>query len=90
MYLKSFRDKTQTEQQNQYFISRTKHTFTPEVLKSPKGVKMLLGIEGTIRQIYKEQSVSREDLEIRDKVIANIKNAFKNTSDREYPAILTG
>ena len=40
--------------------------------------------------IYKEQSVSREDLEIRDKVITNIKNAFKNTNDKEYPACLTG
>lgn len=53
-------------------------------------MKKLLEIEGIVRQIYKEQSVSREDLEIRDKVIKNIKNAFKNTNDREYPALLTG
>ena len=51
---------------------------------------MLLGVEGIIKQIYKEQSVSREDLAIRDRVISNIKNAFKNTNDREYPALLTG
>jgi hypothetical protein len=47
-------------------------------------------IESLTKQIYKEQSVSREDLEIRDKVITNIKNAFKNTNDRDYPALLAG
>lgn len=40
--------------------------------------------------IYKEQCVTTSDLELRDKVILNIKNAFKNCSDREYPQVLTG
>jgi DNA polymerase sigma len=47
-------------------------------------------VEGIIRMIYKEQCVTKEDLALRDKVITNIKNAFKNCSDREYPQILTG
>lgn len=47
-------------------------------------------VEGLVRMIYKEQCVSKEDLSLRDKVIMNIKNAFKNCSDREYPQILTG
>lgn len=34
--------------------------------------------------------MSKEDLLIRDKVILNIKNAFLNASDSEYPALLTG
>jgi hypothetical protein len=42
-------------------------------------------IEGMIRMVYKEQCVTKEDLVLRDKVIANIKNAFKSCSDREYP-----
>lgn len=29
-------------------------------------------------------------MQIRDRVITNIKNAFKNVSDREYPEQLTG
>lgn len=56
----------------------------------PKGAKKLLEIEGLVRMIYKEQCVSQADLALRDKVINNIKNAFKNCSDREYPQILTG
>ena len=34
--------------------------------------------------------VSREDLEIRDRVITNIKNAFIRAQDRDYPFQLTG
>jgi hypothetical protein len=44
-----------------------------------------LEIEGLVRMVYKDQCVSREDLELRDKVIKNIKDAFKNCSEREYP-----
>lgn len=57
---------------------------------SQKGMKKLLEIEGLITMIYKEQCVTTSDLELRDKVILNIKNAFKNCSDREYPQVLTG
>ncbi len=60
------------------------------MFKTQKGQKKILEIESIVRQIYKEQSVSKEDLEIRDRVITGIKNAFKNTSDREYPSLLTG
>jgi hypothetical protein len=52
---------------------------------SQKGMKKLLEIEGLITMIYKEQCVTTSDLELRDKVILNIKNAFKKCSDREYP-----
>lgn len=52
---------------------------------STKGAKKLLEIEGLVRMIYKEQCVTSSDLTLRDKVINNIKNAFKNCSDREYP-----
>ena len=40
--------------------------------------------------VYKDQCVTKDDLQLRDKVLSNIKNAFKNCSDREYPQILTG
>ena len=56
----------------------------------PKGAKKIMEIEGLVRMIYKEQCVTNEDLKLRDRVINNIKNAFKNCSDREYPQILTG
>lgn len=51
----------------------------------PKGAKKIMEIEGLVRMIYKEQCVTNEDLKLRDRVINNIKNAFKNCSDREYP-----
>ena len=52
---------------------------------TPKGKKKILEIEGLVRMVYKEQCVTKEDLELRDKVINNIKNAFKSCSDREFP-----
>lgn len=78
------------EQASRYTNMRSKHSITPDEFKSPKGVKKILEVEGIVRQIYKEQCVSREDLAIRDKVITNIKNVFKNASDKEYPSQLCG
>lgn len=69
MYLKSFRDRVEQEQTERHYNLRETHTITPEMFKTPKGQKKLLEIEGLIRKVYKEQGVSREDLEIRDKVI---------------------
>ena len=63
---------------------------TIDFKSSPKGPKKLLEIEGLVRMIYKEQCVTSSDLALRDKVIINIKNAFKNCSDREFPQVLTG
>lgn len=75
------------ELSERYFDIRGSHTID---FATPKGKKKLLEIEGMIRMVYKEQCVTKEDLVLRDKVIANIKNAFKNCSEREYPQLLTG
>lgn len=70
------------EQSERHFDVRTSHTID---FKSPNGIKKIMEIEGLVRLAYKEQCVSKEDMQLRDKVISNIKNAFKNCSDRDYP-----
>jgi hypothetical protein len=87
VYLQHYRETVEAEQSERYTDVRTKHTVD---FKSPKGIKKILEIEGLVRMIYKEQCVSTEDLQLRDKVLHNIKNAFKNCSDRDYPQLLTG
>jgi len=87
VYLQHYRETVEAEQSEHYQDVRSKHIVD---FKSPKGLKKILEIEGLVRMIYKEQCVTQEDLLLRDKVINNIKNAFKNCSDREYPQILTG
>lgn len=87
MYLQHYRETVELEQSELYFDFRAYHTID---FNSTKGKKKLLEIEGWVRMIYKEQCVTTEDLILRDKVINNIKNAFKTCTDREYPQILTG
>ena len=82
LYLQHYRETVELEQSERYFDIRSSHTVD---FTSPKGRKKLLEIEGIVRMVYKEQCVTREDLQLRDKVIMNIKNAFKNCSDRDYP-----
>lgn len=87
MYLQHYRETVEYEQSERYCDIKQSHTVD---FTTPKGKKKLLEIEGLVRMTYKEQCVTKEDLELRDKVISNIKNAFKNCSDREFPQILTG
>ena len=87
VYLQHYRETVEAEQAEHYTDIRSKHIVD---FKTPKGMKKILEIEGIVRMIYKEQCVSSEDLQLRDKVINNIKNAFKNCSDRDYPQLLTG
>ena len=57
---------------------------------SDKGQKKLTYIEGLIKNIYKDQLSTREDLALRDKVITKIKDAFTQAADFDYPSLLTG
>ena len=57
---------------------------------SQDGTRALAKAESLIKQIYFEQQVSQEDLNIRDQVIARIKDAFYNANKKDYPQILDG
>ena len=88
VYLEHYRETQEAEEAERYHDVKKKHTI--DFKATPKGLKKILEIDSLVRMIYKEQCVTYEDLLLRDKVINNIKNAFKNCSDREYPQILTG
>ena len=55
-----------------------------------KGKRKLVYLEGILKTIYKEQCATKSDLEIRDQVIINVKNAFSRFSHAQYPHLLTG
>lgn len=77
----------EAEESEHFQDVRKKHQID---FKTPKGIKKIMEIEGIVRMVYKEQCVTKEDLALRDKVINNIKNAFKNCQDKDYPQLLTG
>jgi DNA polymerase sigma len=47
-------------------------------------------IEELIKEVYKNQQVSKKDLEIRDQVINRIKESFFKASHKDYPIKITG
>lgn len=47
-------------------------------------------IEELIKEVYKNQQVTKKDLVVRDSVINRIKDAFHNSSHKDYPIKLTG
>ena len=69
---------------------RDQHTKALSMLHTSEGKKKLLWAEARIRQIYKESLPSKEDLNLRDKVILRIKDAFRNMNSMATPQELTG
>ena len=57
---------------------------------SEKAQRKLKHIEELIKEVYKNQQVSKQDLEVRDQVINRIKDAFHKASHKDYPIKITG
>ncbi len=57
---------------------------------SEKAQLKLRHIEQMIQEVYKNQQVSKKDLEIRNQVINRIKDAFYKASHKDYPMKITG
>lgn len=88
MYLKQYRERVTKEQVERYEVIKKAHEID---WNKEDGLRKKVQIEGLVKKIYEEQLVSREDLEIRDKIITKIKDRlYGYTHHSSYPQQLTG
>ena len=61
-----------------------------KLFNSEEGKEILAKAEKLIQEVYNGKVAKRAELEVRDKVITKIRDAFTNCSQRNYYAMLTG
>lgn len=88
--LDKYRHQVQAEQEKRYNNLMQLHSQIAIDFSSEKAQTKLVHIEELIKEVYKNQQVSKIDLEIRDQVINRIKECFFKASHKDYPIKITG
>ena len=88
--LDKYRQQVQEEQEQKYLNMMEAHQQISLDMKTQKALEKLRHIEALIKEVYKNQQVTKKDLEIRDQVINRIKDVFYKASHKDYPIKITG
>jgi hypothetical protein len=88
--LEKFRVQVLKEEEKRYLNMADLHHHKKMNFQSQRTQLKLNHIEELIKEVYKNQRVSKRDLEIRDEVINRIKDAFFKASHKDYPVKMTG
>lgn len=88
--LDKYKQSVYKEETKRYLQMAEMHAQMKCNFKSESSQRKLRHIEQLIKEVYKNQLVSKKDLEIRDQVINRIKDAFYKASHKDYPIKITG